>query len=194
MKTSIVLLCLLCIGVSSRAQSDSSSVSKKITYFNNLLAGGLFGDSGKGSGVTISTTHGVRINRFAIGAGIGFDSYFDWKTVPVFGSLSFDFAKVRQHAFFLQFNGGYAEASRIERAEEEWLTEYREYGGEMISSMLGYKINTGKFNLYILAGHKYQKAHFSYNPLAPWSSFRAPEVSVEENMNRIVFQIGFGLH
>ena len=193
MKTSIVIFFVLIIGLSASAQSDSSAISKKrITYFNNILAGGLFGESGKGAGLTISTTHGVRINRFTIGAGIGFDSYLDWKAVPVFGSVSYDFAKIRRNAFFVQFGAGYADANRMKR--EEWMIEYTEYGGEMISSVLGYRISTEKLNLYISAGHKYQKAHFSYNPV-PWSSFApSPITSIEENMNRIIFQIGFGLH
>ena len=195
MKTSIVLCCFLCVGVSVNAQSDSSVVSKKrITYFNNILAGGLFGESGKGSGLSISTTHGVRLSRFTIGAGIGFDSYMDWKAVPVFASVSFDFAKVRQNAFFVQVNAGYADAHRINL--EEWPAEYeyKESGGEMLSSMLGYRFAAGKFNLYVSAGYKYQQARFSYNS-APWSSFsQMPKTSVEENMNRVVIQIGFGLH
>jgi hypothetical protein len=179
--------------MSANAQSDSIAVSKtKVKYFNNILAGGLFGESGNGAGLSISTTHGIRIHRVAIGAGLGFDSYLDWKTVPVFGSISFDFAKIRQNAFFVQFNAGYAEARRIDRPE--WLVEYKEYGGEMLSPMLGYRISTEKFNLYISGGYKYQKAHFSYNAV-PWSSFvPAAENSVEENMNRVVVQIGFGLH
>jgi hypothetical protein len=65
----------------------------------------------------------------------------------------------------------------------------------MISSMLGYRINTTKFNVWLAGGYKYQKANFSYNP-SPWSSSFMPasEVSVEENMNRLVFQIGIGLN
>ena len=193
MKTSIILFCFLSLCISTLAQSDSVSVSKnRIKYFNNVLVGGLFGESGQGTGFSISTTHGVRISRFAIGAGLGYDSYMDWKAVPFFGSVSFDFAKLRQNAFFLQFNAGYSYAERTNR--EEWLVNYTEYGSEMISSMLGYRINTNKFSVYIAAGHKFQKATFSYNiPL--WSSFLPPsDISVEESMNRLVFQIGIGLH
>ncbi len=193
MKTRILLFILFIICISAHAQVDSSVPSKrKVIYYNNFLAGGLLGESGTGSGLTLSTTHGIRINRFSVGAGFGFDSYFDWKTVPVFGTIEFDFAKIKRNAFFLQFNAGYADAKRINR--EEWITEYREYGGEMISFMLGYKIRAEKFSLYVLAGHKSQEANYSYNP-QPWSSFSSPpNYSVEENMNRLVVQLGFGLH
>jgi hypothetical protein len=193
MKIRILLFFLIGICTSANAQSDSSVVSKnKVIYYNNFLAGGLLGESGKGSGVTLSMTHGIRINRFTVGAGIGFDSYFDWKAVPVFGTIEVDFAKIKRNAFFVQLNAGYADASRINR--EEWVTEYREYGGPMVSYMLGYKIRAEKFSLYLLAGHKFQEANFTYNP-QPWSSFSAPpNYSVEENMNRLVVQLGFGLH
>ena len=194
MRTRILLFDLDAICNLAFAQFDSSAVAKrKITYYNNILAGGLLGESGKGSGLTISTTHGVRINRFAIGAGVGFDSYFDWKAVPVFGSIGFDFAKIKRNAFFVQFNAGYAEASRANR--EVWIgSEYREYGGEMISYFLGYRMRAEKFSLYLLAGHKFQRAHFSYNP-QPWSSFApSPSLSVEEDMNRLVVQLGFDFH
>ena|SRR5688572_33134807 len=195
MKIRILLFIIIGICTLANAQSDSSVVSKnKVIYYNNFLAGGLLGESGKGSGLTLSMTHGIRISRFTVGAGLGFDSYFDWKAVPVFGTVEFDFAKIKRNAFFVQFNAGYADANRINR--EEWITgsEYREYGGPMISYMLGYKIRAEKFSLYLLAGHKSQEATFSYNP-QPWSSFYAPpNYSVEENMNRLVVQLGFGLH
>lgn len=193
MRISIVIFWLVSSSLSLLAQTDSGSVAKKkVVYFNNFSAGGLLGESGYGTGVTLSTTHGIRLNRLAVGAGVGFDSYMDWKTIPVFGSVSFDFGKIRRNAFFVQFNAGYSDASRVK--PEEWLTDYREYGGEMICSMLGYRISTEKFSIYMSAGHKFQKAHFSYN-VEPWSSFApSPSQRVEENMNRLVVQIGFGLH
>lgn len=193
MRISIVIFCFVCSSLSLIAQTDDESTAKKkVLYFNNFSAGGLLGKSGYGTGVTLSTTHGVRLNRLAFGGGVGFDSYMDWKTIPVFGSISFDFGKIGRNAFFVQFNAGYSDASRVKR--EEWLTDYREYGGEMICSMLGYRISTEKFSLYISAGHKFQKAHFSYNT-QPWSSFApSPSQRVEESMNRLVVQIGFGLH
>lgn len=193
MKIRILLFFLTAVTSSALAQHDSSFVSKKkVTYYNTFLAGGLLGDSGKGSGVTFSTTHGVRINRFSFGAGAGFDSYFDWKTVPVFGTVEVDFARFKRNALFIQINGGYAEATRTNR--EEWIADYKEYGGPMMSYMLGYKIRAEKFSLYVLAGQKFQEATFSYNA-EPWSnSIPPPSFEVEEEMNRLVVQLGFGFH
>jgi hypothetical protein len=195
MKISIVGFFLLGISFSALAQTDSTTIRKnRIRYFNNFLAGGLLGDDGQGTGFSISTTHGIRINRLALGAGVGYDSYYDWRVVPFFGSISYDFARIKSNAFYIQFNTGYSHAERVRR--EEWLTDYRDYGSKMISTVIGYRITTNKLNIYLAAGHKYQKANFSYNGLLTWSSFAGPGslLATEETMNRVVVQIGFGLH
>ncbi len=187
-----ILICFSCQKLV--AQSDSSSIKKKqVIYFNNFLAGGLLSRSEQGSGLTLSTTHGVRINRLALGVGVGFDSYLDWKTNPVFGSISCDFGKVDQNAFFIQFNAGYSNAWEIKK--DDWQSNYNVSGGKMISSIIGYRITAKQFSLYISAGHKFQQVRSSFGSTPPWSSYRGPEsnVSIEENINRMVVQIGFGL-
>lgn len=194
MRTSLLIL-FACITFGSVAQAVDvePAPKKKLKYFNSFLAGGLMGETGKGTGVTLSTIHGVRLNRVAFGAGVGFDSYFDWKTLPVFGSVSYDIGKVKSNALFVQFNAGYAEAWLV-KDEEAWMPANRDYGGTMVSSLMGYRITKEKFSLYVMAGHKFQRAHSSYES-EPWSSF-APLFSrrMEEDMNRLVVQIGFGLH
>ncbi len=192
MRTSLLIF-LACTSFGSMAQTvDVEVPKKKLTYFNTFLAGGLMGEKGKGTGVTLSTIHGVRLKRAAFAAGIGFDSFFDWKTLPIFGSVSYDFGKIRSNAFFVQFNAGYAEAWLV-RDEGSWTPPYRDYGGTMVASSLGYRITKERFSLYVMAGHKFQRAHLVYEPEL-WSSF-APALrqSIEEDMNRLVVQIGFGL-
>jgi hypothetical protein len=192
MKTSLLTLFVLA-SFSCIAQTvDVEVPGKKVTYFNTFMAGGLIGEKGKGTGVTFSTIHGVRIKRASFGAGIGFDSYLDWKTLPIFGSLNFDFARIKSNALFVQFNAGYAEAWLV-RNEGSWTPPYRDYGGTMVASSVGYRITKERFSLYVMAGHKFQRAHLTYEPEL-WSSF-APSVHqrIEEDMNRLVVQIGFGL-
>jgi hypothetical protein len=193
MKISIFVICVSSLSFSLFAQQpDSTKVSaRKITYFNNLLAGGLFGDSGGSNGFALSTTHGIRIKSFALGAGVGFDSYGRWETGSIFGVASYDFLKIKKNAFYLQFAAGHSNASKVET--EEWWGDYKESGGPMINTMLGYRISARQFSLYIQAGHKYQEAHYSYNP-QPWSSAQGSMSFVDEEINRVVFQIGFGFH
>jgi hypothetical protein len=197
MRTRLLIFFFVGFNYSLVAQTPiADDPKRRILYYNSFLAGGLFGEQGKGSGVTLSTTHGIRVNRLALGAGVGLDSYFDWKTLPVFGSVSFDFGRMRSNranALFLQLNVGYAEAWLV-RDNESWMPEYRDYGGTMLSSLIGYRITKESFSLYMLAGHKFQRAHMYYGT-EPWSSF-SPQSShfIEEDMNRVVVQIGFGLH
>jgi hypothetical protein len=191
MKISIFIICVSSLSFFSFAQqSDSTKVSapKKVVYFNNLLVGGLFGDT---NGLSVSTTHGVRIKRFAVGAGVGFDSYGRWETASIFGVASYDFVKIKNNAFYLQFAAGHSNANKVET--EEWWSDYKESGGLMINTMLGYRITARHFSLYIQAGHKFQEAHYSYNP-QPWSSTWGSTNFVDEEINRVVFQLGFGFH
>ncbi len=184
------------MGTSFSLSAQTEAIEKpknKLRYFNNFLAGALLSEEGKGTGVTLSTTHGIRLNRWALGAGVGFDSYFSWKAVPVFGSIMFDCGNIKRNFVFLQLNAGYSNARSINRGDQQWLTDYRDYGSEMISSLIGYRIAAEKFSLYIMAGHKFQRVHYSYNP-EPWRSSYPAKLSIEENMNRLVVQIGFGLH
>lgn len=191
----ISLLLILLIGVSSeiRAQSDSSSVSKRqFLYFNNFLAGGLLGKSGQGSFLSLSTTHGIRIKRLALGAGVGFDSYINWKTLPLFGTLSYDLVKIKRNAIFIQFIAGYTDAWRIKTAD--WEPDYNISGGEVIGSIIGYRITAKQFSLYISAGHKFQQINYAYNPTPEITGQSESRISIEENINRLQVQIGFGLH
>jgi hypothetical protein len=175
------------------AQRDSLAVSKnKIRYYDSFLAGGLLGKSGQGSGISCAMIHGIRINRLATGAGVGFDSYRDWKTMPLFGTASFDFARIKNNAFFIQVNGGYARAWDVLR--ENFEPVYDKLSGKgMIHSMVGYRISLKQYSIYISAGHKFQRIEYSYNPM-PWSSVPGSNVFVEEDMNRVVVQLGFGFY
>lgn len=194
MRISLLTILLTAISFSLLGQAEKTEVSgRKAIYYNSFLAGGLLADQGQGTGVTLSMVHGVRVKRFSFGAGIGLDSYLDWKTMPLFGSVSFDFGKVKNNSFYVQCNAGYAEAWRIK--QEEWRPSgYHEYGDMMISSLIGYRISKERFSLYMQAGHKFQGAHSSYHTEL-WSGF-APQSSfyVDEEMNRLVIQIGFGFH
>jgi hypothetical protein len=185
------LLCFQCCQLF--AQTDSLAVSKnRIHYYNNFIIGGLLGKSEQGTGASFSMVHGIRINRLALGGGIAFDAYREWKTVPLFGSLTFDFARIKNSAFFIQMNAGYAKAWDVKKDSFEPV--YDELSGKgMLNSMIGYRLLLHRYSIYINAGHKFQRIEYSYNP-TPWSSVPGSNTFVEEDINRVVIQVGFGFN
>jgi hypothetical protein len=195
MKTSgVIIFTLLCFQCCQLfAQTDSLSVPKnRIRYYNTFLIGGLLGQSEQGTGASFSMIHGIRVNRLSLGGGIAFDAYRDWKTVPLFGSVNFDFARLKKSAFFIQMNGGYAKAWDVKKDNFEPV--YDELSGKgMLNSMIGYRLSLHHYSIHISAGHKFQRIEYSYNA-TPWSSVPGSNTFVEEDMNRIVIQLGFGFN
>lgn len=184
---------LLFFATSAYSQNDSTQLKAKWQYYNQISFGTLSGKDGQGTGVTVSMINGVRINRLAVGAGISYDGYKNWNVVPIFGSASFDVARFRNSALYLQMNVGYSFARR-KIPDDAVLNDYREYGSQMINAMAGYRLHAEKYRLYVQAGHKYQVIHYSFHPLPPWSSESIPRVYVEEELNRFVVAIGFGFN
>ena len=194
MLTKALLLFFTAASITAYCQTDTTQLTKsKVQYYNQFSFGALSGKDGQGTGVMVSMINGVRINRLAVGAGLSYDGYKNWNVVPIFGSASFDVARLRSSALYLQMNIGYSFASRI-IPDNAILNEYREYGSQMINSMIGYRLRAQKYSLYIQAGHKYQVVHYSFHPLPSWSSEWIPRAYVEEELNRFVVAIGFGFN
>ncbi len=175
---------------------------KNARYFFAFQSGALMGGSVIGEkGMTtfsFATTHGVRLGkRFGVGVGAGFDSYFGWKALPLFGSVSFDVLG-KKNKVFVQVNYGGAWVKKAKSPYEYGATTYD--GGRMINPSVGYKIVYGDVRLYIQVGYKLQRItmnseypsyfSYSYSRIAPLpnSSFSKTELS----MNRAYFSIGFG--
>ena len=83
-------------GIETRSTENKDNLSGKfIGYFFNVQVGPLVGCSNCGQRkeitFTSSTVHGLMIGRkLRAGAGIGFDAYYLWQTLPVFGSAELD--------------------------------------------------------------------------------------------------------
>ena len=189
-----LFLLLTCQAV---AQTDSlDRADRKIRYWNNFLLGGLRGDH-KEVFFSLTTTHGVRLGRLAVGLGAGMDAYGDWKVFPMFASASFDFARIKNDAFFIQMNGGYGRAIYT-GGDREGTPGVDNGGGKMLNPMLGYRIKADRFRIYIAMGYKFQRNRYTYGYINPiWSSFapyESPRYSVQEDMQRFVLQMGFGWH
>jgi hypothetical protein len=193
MRSKILQVCILLISsVPLFAQSDSI-YSPKIKYFNNLQAGGLFGDSGKGNSLSVSMTHGIRYERWSFGIIAGYDSYQDWRFVPVSADVSFDFARVGNNVFYVQGSAGYAIAAWVP-TELDAENEYDSDGGLTFHPVVGYRIKANQYSLYLSAGYKFQRNDYTYTANNWIWGYPASRTSVRENMERLSIQIGLGLH
>ncbi|HEY5745803.1 MAG TPA: hypothetical protein VIU12_06990 [Chryseolinea sp.] len=179
------------------AQTDSvDHAGRKIRYWNNFLLGGLVGDH-KETFFSFATTHGVRLGRLAVGLGTGLDAYGDWKVIPMFASASFDFARIKNDALFIQMNGGYGRALYTGEDRVGVPSGVENGGGKMLNPMLGYRIKADRFRIYIAMGYKFQRNKYSYdynNPIWSFAPAEFPRYTVQEDMQRFVLQMGFGWH
>ena len=87
--------------------TDSTTLKKKVSYFFTFGMGAMIGcnacqSTGNVANFTTSSVHGIQIGkRLSLGAGVGFDSYENWKTMPIFGSASFDlFGRKNKIAYY----------------------------------------------------------------------------------------------
>ena len=207
MKAAYLFVVLAVFSIGANAQSDSTiNQGRQPRYFSYFGSRVLLGKDGRGTTVSLSTIHGVRANSIAIGLGIGYDDYsrtnlsnfqgidfpMRWKSVALFLSLSADWGKIRNNRLFIQLNGGYS-FIRADNPDDIKIVEESK-GGIMLNPALGYRIDAGKYRIYIGAGYKIQRNKYQYNPV-PWiwgpPSGRA---SVKETMQRIEVRVGFGLH
>jgi hypothetical protein len=190
MRNNLLLLAFL-VGSSFSVFAQPDSTASKISYFNSFHAGGLFGKKGSGSGESFSTIHGIRFKRFAFGIGVGYDAYQEWRTLPVFASVTYDFLKLRDNAFFIQINAGYSKAWYP--LEEEDQFTYDRKRGPCAHPLIGYRIHSNKFDLYLTAGYKFQGINYLQTPRW-WNWAPGSKITVGRDIERISIQLGFGFH
>jgi hypothetical protein len=193
MKNSLTLLFLIIFYASALAQRDSVITERsRLTYSNSFMVGGLFGKEDTDNTFTAGMNHGIRYGRLATGIGLGFDSYTDWRTIPLYGYAAVDFAMIRQNAIYLFVSGGYSKSWYAPEQEDGAPSYDVEYGGNF-NAMLGYRIQANQFRIYLATGYKFQSIDYRYGYLYWWDSSRpAPVTSVEMDMHRFVIQLGFG--
>jgi hypothetical protein len=196
-KPRLFFFLFLLLTVQAVAQSTDSvaHAGKKIRYWNNFLMAGLQGDH-KQTSFSFATTHGIRLGRLAAGLGTGLDAYGDWKIIPMFASASFDFARIKNDALFIQMNGGYGRAL-YSGGDKLGVPSIDNGGGKMLNPMVGYRIRADRLRIYIAMGYKFQRNTYSYSYINPVYSFAPtdfPKYTVREDMQRFVVQLGFGWH
>ena len=185
-----LLVWLVTASCYSIAQSDS--IVARPVYFYSIHTGGLFAKENAPS-LSISTIHGMRHKRIAVGLGIGYDVYSEWRTMPVFASLSYDMShSARPNAFFIQLNTGLSKAWVPDLETGDF--DFKEKGGTMVHPLLGYRIRTEKFNLYFTAGYKFQILQYEQSPNWWIWGYTSSKTTVNRKVERLSIQIGFGLH
>jgi hypothetical protein len=180
----LAVLTIVFFSFSAEAQSDSSAL--KPGYFFSLHAGGLVGKKEDGTFFTSSLIQGLRFNRLAIGLGIGYDAYVDWRVMPVFINANYDFSRYRGNSFFVQLNGGVAKAWTPILSDVEIV--YNEAANININPLLGYRIVGDKFNLYLSAGYKFQMLEYGWGYSGGYKTY------VRRDIGRACLQLGFGIH
>ena len=185
--------------------SDTSLRKSNVTYYFTFGMGAMIGcEQCKVTGTTASFTtsmvHGVRIGRKgSVGAGIGFDAYENWKTLPLFGSASWDlFGK--SNKVFVQLNYGYGSAW-INKADAKAYGYKRSDGGKMINPSLGYRIQSGNMRVHFTVGYKFQRVFSSfdyptyYYPYPTYDNFAPLPAStkvIRIDMSRFVVGMAIG--
>lgn len=184
---------------------DEGANTKQIGYFFNVQVGSLIGcnNCGQGRDATFSaaTTHGVTIGKkLRGGLGVGFDSYANWQTLPVFGSVSWDLiGNKNKSALFIQLNYGWA---------HPWFVRnnlYNNYttdpytgvaGGRMINPSIGYRLKYHDLKLSIGIGYKYQRIFYKTPQyyVCPFCDVYVPNQNLEitQEINRLQLMMSVG--
>ncbi|HEY5826613.1 MAG TPA: hypothetical protein VIT44_19735 [Cyclobacteriaceae bacterium] len=175
---------------------DSAQNNNKVHYFYSVQTGALIGDQVT---FTASTIHGVVLReKLRLGGGIGFDSFEDANTMPVFGSLSMDVLG-KANVVFVQATYGWAPLAWSPALKNEYAFK-KVKGGEDFSLMLGYRVTNGDIRIALLAGLKHQEVQIKYEYPAyyPWSGLFLPKEQtyntqvIKETMNRLAVSLSVG--
>jgi len=186
-------------------KSEEPQLTKKIEYFFNVQSGMLVGcnDCGKSKDYTFSATsiHGITIGqKLRAGLGLGFDSYQNWQTLPLFAVASWDLiGNKNKNAVYLQLAYGWA---------HPWFIHdgiYATYGadpfssingGKMINPQIGYRLRYYNLKLSAAIGYKlqritYTKPGYGYCPACDFPQSSVDDVTQDMNRVQLVMSVGW---
>ncbi len=174
---------------------------RKVEYYFQIQSGALIGcnscSKGKEISFSAATTHGIKVGRkLRVGVGVGLDSYSEWNTMPVFGTVSWDLIG-KKNALYVEMNYGESLAT--------WrLPNYPEYGyqnskgGKVYGYSLGYRIKYDKIRISFGIGHKTQllTSYYEY-PTYYWNNNNyvlgePSNKTIKNEMNRLMFWLAVG--
>lgn len=204
MQTSVLILLLCLVPCIALVAQENMPSREKATfrYYNSFRSGSLFGEDGKGATFSFATEHGLRMGKMSAGVSLGYDNYIrplvqfgytnryvHWRAVPVAATVSVDLFRLFRNTLFFRASAGHSIVWTKRLEESDY--EYDASGGFMLSPELGYRINSGKHNLYLSAGYRRQVNRYKYHAVSIWSWPTEP-VSVVETMQRVMVTLGFG--
>lgn len=188
----------------TKAKQKSKEVEsiKGVEYFFNVQFGSLAGcnDCGNGKDFTFSTStqHGVLIGKkLRTSVGIGFDSYLNWQTLPLFTSASWDLIGNRnKNAVFLQLSYGWSHPWFVKSSQYSYYTSdpFTDVdGGRMINPQIGYRIKYYDLRIALSLGYKYQRISYKVFGYGSCPACDFPNwYDVTQDMNRFQMNMVVG--
>jgi hypothetical protein len=186
MKMSKLLVFLFLFSISFFASGNTADSARKVIYYNQFLAGGLFGKTENIATLGASTIHGVKFKGAAIGLGLAYDAYRDWKTTPFLISFSVDLGRPKNNSLYLQLDSGAGRAKHMNSNFQ--FANFDVKASRFIHSAIGYRIKADCWSLYIKAGYKFQRIKYNESWGGAWVN------KVTMDLERISLQVGFGWH
>lgn len=181
----LIPLVLLGLSFSFVASAQSENPPLRLNYFLSIHAGGLFGKDAPSFSTDL--TQGLRYGRMRLGLGLGYDVYTEWRTMPLLASISWDVFHIRGNSFFTQLGGGYSWI-RSPLVRDSRPVYFYDGPNPCLSGVAGYRIHSGKYDLYLSAGYKFQRIR--YGAAQQWSSI---QTRVRMDIERMSVKIGFGI-
>lgn len=180
---------LLILFISLQASAQSDTTFSQMSGFVSMHSGTLFGEPGNPASISVMLMPGVRLNRVTMTAGAGCAKYSEWKTVPVFAGVGYDFLKRRHYALFVHCNAGYARAWHS--SPEFYRGDIKNEGGHFYHPFFGVRVNSGRLDMYFSAGYKFQSLTYEQIPERAWAGFKT---TTRASMQRLSIQMGIGIH
>lgn len=158
------------------------------------MSGALIGKKQNGVSFSANTVHGVRFRNLTVGAGISYDHYGSWRTIPVFGMIAYDFPSLHNNRLYIQLSSGATAVKHVDSENDNFV--FHEKGGRMIQPSVGYKIKSDRWSLYITGGYRFQRIKYvqTYRDFWGFREGDQPKTTVTRDMNRLFIQVGFGIN
>jgi hypothetical protein len=163
MRYAAAVVFLLCAIGATAGETDSLK-AKSLRYAFTINSAMLFcaNCNIEGSLVAMPTTiHGIRYRKLRAGAGVGYTSFGIIRSMPYFGSVSWDlFGRKRKSGLFVEFNYGGAHAWLSPSQNDRYLDEVKAWG--FFQASAGYAFHYQKLRVALQAGFQSLKTRRTY--------------------------------